>query len=71
MKIAELLKGKKDGEQITLDKLSIPVTTLKTLQKEGYQHAKVFQDNQTLVCWGDACSACFTEGELRARDRSK
>jgi len=71
MKIAELLAGKKDGEQTTIDGLTIPVAALKALEKEGYQHAMVFKGNRTFACWGDACSACFTEESLRERTRSK
>ncbi|VBB43930.1 conserved hypothetical protein [uncultured Desulfatiglans sp.] len=71
MKIAELLAGKKNGEQVTIDGLTIPVAVLKALEKEGYQHATLFKDNRTFACWGDACSACFTQESLRERTRSK
>lgn len=66
-KIEELIAGKNENEEIQLDGVSIPVTALKKLMRDGYVNLKVYTDNNTVSAWGKNCTACFTEQQLRER----
>ncbi|MFP4085568.1 MAG: hypothetical protein ACLFUL_02150 [Desulfobacteraceae bacterium] len=65
MKIEELLSGKSDDQEITVDGISIPTQSLRKLVAEGYENLKVYEENHTLSLWGKTCSACFTEEQVR------
>jgi hypothetical protein len=65
MKIAELISGKDDHEEITIEGVLIPVSVLKKLLKEGYVNLNLYTQNKTFHVWGERCTACFTEQALR------
>ena len=65
MKIAELISGKDDHEEITIEGVLIPVSVLKKLLKEGYVNLNLYTQNKTFHVWGERCTACFTEEALR------
>ena len=65
MKIAQLISGKDDYEQITIGDVSIPVSALKKLIKDGYVHLMPYRQSKTFHVWGERCTACFTEDGLR------
>ena len=67
MKIEELIAGKKDGDAISIEWCSIPVSSLRKLMQDGYLHLRPYQANKTFSLWGKNCSACFTEEQLRER----
>ena len=71
MKIEEMISGKNDQEEVNFEGISIPVSTLKELVKDGYEHVKLYKDNNTFSLWGKTCTACFTEEQLRQRAGSK
>ncbi len=67
MKIEDLIAGKKDTEEVSLDGMSLPVVSLKKLKEEGYVNIIVYKDNKTFSLWGKNCTACFTEEQIRER----
>jgi acyl CoA:acetate/3-ketoacid CoA transferase alpha subunit len=67
MKIEELVSGKKDGDEVTFDSVSLPVSVLKKLIKDGYSNLKFYSENKTFSLWGKNCTACFTEQQIRER----
>ena len=67
MKIEDLIAGKKDNEEVTVDGMSLPVSSLKKLMEEGYINLVVYHDNKTFSLWGKKCTACFTEEQIRER----
>ena len=71
MKIEELISGKNDQGEVNFEGISIPISTLKDLVKDGYEHVKFYKDNNTFSLWGKTCTACFTEDQLRERAGSK
>jgi 5,10-methylenetetrahydrofolate reductase len=71
MKIEELISGKNDQGEVNFEGISIPVSALKDLVKDGYEHVKFYKDNNTFSLWGKTCTACFTEVQLRERTGSK
>ena len=71
MKIEELISGKNDQGEVAFEGISIPISTLKGLVKDGYEHVKLYKDNNTFSLWGKTCTACFTEEQLREREGSK
>jgi hypothetical protein len=66
MKIEELLAGKADREKTDVQGLSVPVSALNHLLKQGYETILVYKDNQTFSLWGKNCSACFTREHLES-----
>jgi hypothetical protein len=71
MKIEELISSKNDQEELNIDGISIPVLALKQLIKDGYEHVKLYKENNTFSVWGKTCTACLTEEQLRERAESK
>lgn len=71
MKIEELISGKNDQGEVDFEGISIPVSALKELAKDGYEHVKLYKENNTFSLWGKTCTACFTEEQLRERAGSK
>jgi hypothetical protein len=71
MKIEDLISSKKDKEEVNIEGVSIPVSALKALIKDGYEHVKLYKENNTFSLWGKTCTACFTEEQLRERTGSK
>lgn len=71
MKIEELISGKNDQGEVAFEGISIPISILKGLVKDGYEHVKLYKDNNTFSLWGKTCTACFTEEQLREREGSK
>ncbi len=71
MKIEDLISGKNDQGEVDIEGISIPVSTLKALVKDGYEHVRLYKDNNTFSLWGKTCTACFTEEQLRQRAGSK
>lgn len=67
MKIEDLISGKNDRQEISVDGLSIPIRKLKKLMEDGYDHLRVYGGNRTVSIWGKACSSCFTEQQLREK----
>ncbi len=67
MKIEELISGRKDGDEVAFDSVSLPVTVLKKLMSDGYSYLKFYKDNSTFSLWGKTCTACFTERQIRER----
>lgn len=67
MKIEELISGKNDQDNVNLDVVSIPVSSLKRLIGEGYVHIKPYRENNTFSFWGKTCSACLTLEQLQER----
>ncbi|MBW2003639.1 MAG: hypothetical protein JRI72_03350 [Deltaproteobacteria bacterium] len=67
MEIEGLILRKNDREEVAVESLSIPVMTLKKLMDDGYDHLRVYEENGTVSVWGKACSSCFTEEQLRAK----
>jgi len=65
MKIKELISGKNDSDAIELTGITVPVSTLKNLMKEGYDNIKPYPSEKTVSVWGSTCTACFTQQELR------
>jgi hypothetical protein len=67
MKIEELISGKKEGDVVTIDSVSLPVSALKKLMSDGYSDLKIYEESQTFSLWGKNCTACFTEQQIRER----
>jgi len=67
MKIEEMISGKGDDEEIEVAGTAIPVSALRNLTKDGYDHLKPYKENNTFSVWGKTCTACFTEQQLRER----
>jgi hypothetical protein len=67
MKIEDLIAGKSEHVEITIEGISIPVSALLNLMKDGYVHLKLYKENNTFSLWGKNCTACFTEQQLRER----
>jgi hypothetical protein len=67
MKIEELISGKKEGDVVTIDSVSLPVSALKKLMSDGYSNLKIYEENRTFSLWGKNCTACFTEQQIRER----
>ncbi len=65
MKIAELISGKDDHEEITIEDVSIPISPLKIPIKEEYVHLIPYRQSKTFHLWGERCTDCFTEQGLR------
>jgi hypothetical protein len=71
MEIEELISGKDDQGEVDFDGISVPISALKELMKDGYEHVKLYRENNTFSLWGKTCTACFTEEQLRERAGSK
>jgi len=67
MKIEELISGKNDNEEIEIEGVSIPISALKNLMKDGYVNLKAYKEEKTFSLWGKTCTACLTEQELREK----
>ncbi len=67
MKIEELISGKQNGDEVSVDGFSLPVSALKKLMDEGYVNIRVYKENKTFSLWGKNCTACFTEEMIRER----
>ena len=67
MKIEELISGKNDNEEIEIEGVSIPISALKNLIKDGYVNLKAYKEEKTFSLWGKTCTACLTEQELREK----
>ncbi len=67
MKIEEIISGRNDQEDVDIEGISIPVLALKELIKDGYEHVKLYKENNTFSLWGKTCTACLTEEQLRQR----
>jgi len=67
MKIEELISGKNDNEEIKIEGVSIPISALKNLMKDGYVNLKAYKEEKTFSLWGKTCTACLTEQELREK----
>ncbi|NQT56803.1 MAG: hypothetical protein HQ551_11320 [Desulfobacteraceae bacterium] len=67
MKIEELISGKNDNEVIEIEGVSIPISALKNLIKDGYVNLKAYKEEKTFSLWGKTCTACLTEQELREK----
>lgn len=67
MKIEELISGKNDNEVIEIEGVSIPISALKNLIKDGYINLKAYKEEKTFSLWGKTCTACLTEQELREK----
>jgi hypothetical protein len=67
MRMEELVSGKKEGDLVTIDSVSLPVSALKKLMNDGYIHLKFYEENRTFSLWGKNCTACFTEQQIRER----
>lgn len=67
MKIEELISGKNDNEKIEIEGVSIPISALKNLIKDGYVNLKVYKEEKTFSLWGKTCTACLTEQELHEK----
>ena len=65
MKIAKLISGKDDHEEITIEDVSIAVSALKKLITDGYVHLMPYRQSKTFHLWGERCTDCFTEQGLR------
>lgn len=63
MDIEELVS--RGESEISVDGVSIPIKALRRLKEEGYSHLKVYRANRTVTLWGENCSACFTEEQLK------
>ena len=48
MKIEELVAGKNDLEEISVEGIIIPISALKKLMKEGYVHLKPYKENRSV-----------------------
>ncbi len=67
MKIEEIISGKNDKEDVDIEGISIPVLALMQLMRDGYEHVKLYKENNTFSLWGKTCTACLTEEQLRQR----
>jgi hypothetical protein len=67
MKLEELIGGKNDTDSVQLDGLSLPVSGLKALIRDGYQYIKPYPQEKTISTWGKTCTGCFTPEELSQR----
>jgi hypothetical protein len=67
MKIEDLISGRNDQEDVDIEGISIPVLALKELIKDGYEHVKLYKENNTFSLWGKTCTACLMEEQLRQR----
>ena len=67
MKIEELISGRDDKEDVDIEGIAIPVLVLKELIRNGYEHVKLYRENNTFSLWGKTCTACLTEEQLRQR----
>jgi hypothetical protein len=64
MKIADLIRGKGDGDRVNIEGCSAPVSSLRLLLEEGYENVRVFRKTRTFSLWGKNCTACFSEEQL-------
>lgn len=67
MKIEEMISGKNDHDEIIIEGFSIPVSALKNLFKDGYEHIVPYKSEKTFSLWGKTCTACLTERQIRER----
>ena len=67
MNIEELVSGKNDSEKIDIEGVSLPVSALKNLMKDGYVNLKAYPGEKTFSLWGKTCTACLTEREFREK----
>ena len=65
MRIAELISGKDDNDQIDIDGFPVPVSSLKSLLGDGYEHLVPYRSEKTFSLWGKRCTGCLTEEQLR------
>ena len=70
MEIKKLISGKEKNEEIVLNGLSIPVSALRNLMEEGYNHLKSYQKEGTFSVWGKSCTGCFSPEELREKAKA-
>jgi hypothetical protein len=70
MKIADLIAGKVDGERVSIEGCSAPVSSLKRLMKAGYENILVYRQTRTFSIWGKDCTACFSEEQMEHPDGS-
>jgi len=64
MKIEDMISGKDESEEMIIEGLRIPVSALKNLMQEGYEHLLPYKEEKTLSMWGKTCTGCFTEQEI-------
>jgi hypothetical protein len=67
MRIEEIISGKKNGDKVTVESVSLPVSALKKLMSDGYVHLKFYKENRTFSFWGKNCTACFTDRQISER----
>ncbi len=67
MKIEEMISGKNDNDEINIKGSSIPVSSLRNLLEEGYEHLVPYKSEKTFSLWGKRCTVCLTEEQLRNR----
>ena len=67
MKIEDLIPGKNDDETISIEGISIPVSAVRNLIKDGYVHIRPYPENKSISVWGKSCTGCFTEQELKEK----
>lgn len=67
MKLEELISGKGNGESIMIGKASLPVSALKQFMSEGYVHIRPYEPEGAFSLWGETCTGCFTEEQIRER----
>ncbi|MBL7212195.1 MAG: hypothetical protein ISS61_07445 [Desulfobacteraceae bacterium] len=67
MKIEDLISGKKDNDEINVEGYSLPVSSLKNLLEEGYEHLEPYKNEKTFSLWGKRCTGCLTGEQLRNR----
>ena len=67
MNIEEVIAGKNDQEEVSVDGTALPVAALKALVRDGYEQIKPYEAEKTFSCWGKSCTGCFTVEEIRNR----
>lgn len=64
MKIEDLIAGKRDDEQVSIEGCRASVSALKRLMSEGYEQIRVYGQARTFSVWGKSCTACFSEEQM-------
>ncbi|MFH1241455.1 MAG: hypothetical protein V1689_03745 [Pseudomonadota bacterium] len=67
MKLEALISGKNDNDQIDIEGSSIPVSALKRLLENGYEHLVPYKSEKTFSLWGKRCTGCLTEEQIREK----
>ena len=67
MDINDLIEGKGSDQEIQVEGISLPIPALRKLAEEGYTQLRAYKENRTIAVWGKACTACFTDEQLREK----